>query len=111
MLVQPLDSQLVHIVDAPGSGGFFGAFRDRGQADPLNSHDLEDIIALIASRPQMVPELRGAPQSLAGFIAEWTRWLLANEYRDDLLAANLNNATSVTATMAVVVERLIVMAA
>ena len=99
-------------VSAPGFLALkWGAFRDRGQADPLNSHDLEDIIALIASRPQVVPELRAAPQSLAGFIAEWTRWLLAHEYRDDLLAANLNNATSVTATTAVVLERLFLMAA
>ena len=59
----------------------------------------------------MVPELRGAPQSLAGFIAEWTRWLLGHEYRDDPFAANLNNAISVPATMAVVLERLVLMAA
>jgi len=84
----------------------WAAYRDRGQADPLASHDLEDILALIASRPHVVNEVHEAPKELRGFVVEWVRWLLTTEYRDDLLAAHLNSATDVSATVAIVSQRL-----
>lgn len=84
----------------------WAAFRDRGQNDPLNSHDLEDILALIASRPNIGKEVTGGPEALRGFVMQWAGWLLAHEYREDLLAAHLNNATDVRAVMELVRERL-----
>lgn len=94
-------------VNAPGFLALkWAAFRDRGKADPLNSHDLEDILALIASRPRVVEEVQATPKGLRDFIVEWVRWLLDAEYRDDLLAAHLNNATATAATMATVRQRL-----
>jgi hypothetical protein len=47
-----------------------------------------------------------APKELRGFVVEWVRWLLTTEYRDDLLAAHLNSATDVSATVAIVSQRL-----
>lgn len=94
-------------VSAPGFLALkWAAFRDRGQHDPLGSHDLEDILALLASRPSAVDEVLAASEELRNFIAEWVEWLLGHDYRDDLLAAHLNNATDVGATMEAVRLRL-----
>jgi predicted nucleotidyltransferase len=84
----------------------WAAFRDRGRTDPMASHDLEDILALIASRPGVADEVRAAPGGVRRFVEEWAGWLVEHEYRDDLLAAHLNNATDVAATMRTVLDRL-----
>jgi predicted nucleotidyltransferase len=88
----------------------WGAFDDRGRRDPLASHDLEDILALVASRPGVVEEMRTAPPGLRALVAEWSGWLLATEYAEDLLASHLNNATDVGATVKLVRERIAGMA-
>lgn len=88
----------------------WAAFRDRGQTDALASHDLEDILALIASRPGVTDEVRSAPDRVRRFVEEWAGWLVEHEYRDDLLAAHLNNATDVSATIRTVLGRLAMIA-
>jgi predicted nucleotidyltransferase len=57
----------------------FAAFRDRGLDDPLLSTDLEDIMALIASRPEIAMEVFAAPEpvrgswpSMRGLCSVWT---------------------------------------
>lgn len=47
----------------------FAAFADRGSDEPRSSEDLEDILALIASRPGIVEEIAEAPPALRGFVA------------------------------------------
>ena len=47
----------------------FEAFADRGQGDLLASHDLEDIVNVIASRPQIVEEVRTSPRELQDYLA------------------------------------------
>lgn len=39
----------------------WAAHHDRGRDDPLTSHDLEDILALLASRPGIAEEVAAAP--------------------------------------------------
>jgi len=37
------------------------AYKDRGGGDLQASHDIEDVVALIASRPSIVDDVKGAP--------------------------------------------------
>lgn len=41
----------------------WAAHHDRGADDPWGSHDLEDILALLASRPSLVAEVAKAPKT------------------------------------------------
>ena len=78
------------------------AYRDRGASDPLGSRDLEDILALLASRPHIADEVALAPEVLRVYVSEQTRMLLANPNVEDLLAAHLNNAQDPPQTIAAV---------
>lgn len=40
------------------------AFKGRGNSDFLASHDLEDIVTVVDGRPELLDELRGAPEEL-----------------------------------------------
>lgn len=77
----------------------WAAHHDRGRADPLGSHDLEDILALLASRPTLVGEMEAAPIALRTYVAEQSRDFLADPNAEDLLAAHLNNVQDPVATI------------
>lgn len=68
-----------------------GAYSDRGSADPFSSHDLEDILALVASRPGIAREVEGSRASTRTFIARWFRTIRESAEYDDLLHAHLGN--------------------
>lgn len=55
------------------------AFEDRGRADMLLSHDMEDIITVIDGRPSILVEMKLAPRALQEYIAEKFSTLLKNE--------------------------------
>lgn len=55
------------------------AFLDRGKADYLTSHDLEDVISVVDGRPELVEELRRAERELREYVAEIFAKLLADE--------------------------------
>jgi len=80
----------------------WAAHHDRGRADPLGSRDLEDILALLASRPTILKEVAAAPAALRAYVAEQAKDFLADVNADDLLAAHLNNAQDPGATIAAV---------
>jgi hypothetical protein len=46
------------------------AFRGRGKGDYLASHDLEDLITVVDGRPELVEELRSAPDDVRSYVAE-----------------------------------------
>lgn len=59
------DSQIIKVISAP----YFlatklEAFKDRGKQDFLLSHDLEDIIAVIDGRPEIVDDVSSTLQNL-----------------------------------------------
>jgi len=82
----------------------WAAHQDRGAADPLRSHDLEDILALLASRPGIVGEVLAAPLELRRYVAAHARDFLKDPNAEDLLAAHLNNSQEPAATIKVVRE-------
>ncbi len=72
----------------------WAAHYDRGKDDPVNSTDLEDILALIASRPTIIEQLQQSPPELRDYVRDQTAGFLRNPDAGDLLAAHLNNATA-----------------
>lgn len=54
------------------------AFYGRGENDYYMSHDLEDFIAVIEGREQLLEELAEAPIDLRDYLAEVTASLLGN---------------------------------
>jgi hypothetical protein len=80
----------------------WAAYHDRGSADPLASHDLEDILALLASRPGIIEEVSAAPAVLREYVGAQARAFLDSEYAEDLLAANLSNTQDPAVTIAAV---------
>ena len=61
------------------------AFDGRGNGDYLASHDLEDIIAVIDGREDLVNEIQQAPEDVRSFIAGKVReWLKTGRFLDAL---------------------------
>ena len=54
------------------------AFHGRGGGDIVASHDLEDIIAVVDGRPEIVSEIAAAPAHVRHYIASELRALLDN---------------------------------
>ena len=55
------------------------AFHGRGAGDYLASHDLEDIIAVVDGREELVAEVQDAPQDVRGYIQDEFGELLRSE--------------------------------
>ena len=67
----------------------FEAFHDRGQADVRGSHDLEDIVAVIDGRPEVVEEVAAAPAPVRQYVSDQVGTLLATRAFHDALAGFL----------------------
>ena len=71
------DGLVIRVVTAP----FFlatklEAFKGRGGSDYFASHDLEDVIAVIDGRPELLDEVRQAPNQLRSYIAGEVQMLI-----------------------------------
>ena len=61
------------------------AFHGRGNGDYFGSHDLEDAIAVVDGRPELVDELLEAPQDVQGYLREeFTKLLGTRDFIDAL---------------------------
>jgi hypothetical protein len=65
------------------------AFHGRGGDDIFTSHDLEDIVAVIDGRPEIVDDVMDAAPAVRTFIADEIRLLLDNRDFVDALAGFL----------------------
>jgi hypothetical protein len=70
----------------------FEAFRSRGEGDYLGSKDIEDIVAVMDGRPELIRELPQAPFEVRGFLAMNATVLLANDSFMDSLPRLLADA-------------------
>ncbi len=82
------------------------AFKDRGGGDMRASHDIEDVIALIASRSSIVADVSAAPSAIAERVRTFASVLLSEGIADEILAAHLNNAEDVELAIDLARERL-----
>lgn len=46
------------------------AFGDRGKNDYLGSRDLEDVIAVVDGRAELIPEIQAAPKNVRSYLAQ-----------------------------------------
>ena len=72
--------QRIRCIDAP----FFlaaklEAFASRGRGDVLASHDLEDVLAVINGRPNVVAEIRASGGEVRSFVAKSVNGLIATD--------------------------------
>ena len=102
------DGIVIRHASAPAFLGLkWAAYADRGAQDPFGSHDLEDIVALVASRATVAAEVYASPAGLRAFVVEQTLALLNDARLEDLLAGHLNNAQDPVASIDVVRSRLV----
>lgn len=72
-----IDDYLLRVINAP----YFlatkiEAFRNRGLGDYFMSRDIEDILAVVDGRPELVREVRASDPELTAYLAEQFRLLL-----------------------------------
>jgi hypothetical protein len=82
------------------------AFHDRGKGDYLASHDLEDIIAVVDGRPELLGEVRQAPGSIQAYLGEKLRKLLSIDAFLDALPGHLGGDASSQARLRELTRRL-----
>jgi predicted nucleotidyltransferase len=81
------------------------AFLDRGREDVLGSHDLEDIITVVAGRPELVEEVRHAPPELQEWLAARVIDFLDDELSQYAIQGALPDAVRLPGLLQQVQER------
>lgn len=81
------------------------SFYGRGRGDYLH-HDIEDIINLIDGRPEVINEIREAPQQLREFIESEIDDLLADRRFVDSIPMLLNPSAAEQARLTILIVRL-----
>jgi len=82
------------------------AFQGRGEGDYLASHDIEDIIAVVDGREEVVNEVRASDQQLRDFLsAEFANLLRDDDFRQSI-PGHLTPDASTQARGPRIVERL-----
>jgi predicted nucleotidyltransferase len=82
------------------------AFKSRGGQNMLMSHDVEDIIALVAGRPSVMAEVQACPADVRSFIASQTAHLLNDPSAEEIVEDALPDARHVRGLTAEVMTRL-----
>jgi hypothetical protein len=97
----------IRVVTAPYfCGTKLEAFKGRGRDDYWSSHDLEDLIAVVDGRQELVDELSDAPGDVRSYIAsEFKRLLRVEVFIDALPGYLLPDAVS-QARIGLLLERL-----
>ena len=68
----------------------FEAFKGRGKNDFFASHDLEDIIYVLDSRPEVITEINNSDIEIKNYVAESFKNLMQNRTFQDALPGHLN---------------------
>jgi predicted nucleotidyltransferase len=82
------------------------AFESRGEQNMLMSHDVEDIIALVAGRPSVMAEVQACAADVRSFVAAQTAHLLNDPSAEEIVEDALPDARHVRGLTAEVMSRL-----
>lgn len=82
------------------------AFTGRGNNDFLASHDLEDLISVVDGRPELVDEIRNAPDDVRKFISDYIKKLLQTREFLDALPGHLPPDAASQGRIGILVDRL-----
>ena len=83
----------------------WAAYEGRGRGDPMGSHDLEDIIAVVAGRPEILDEVKVAPLDVRRYVANSTSRFLTDPTARGVIAGALPDAWHDPALLRGVEER------
>ena len=82
------------------------AFDQRGAGDYILSRDVEDLVAILDGRPEVVEEMQAAESDLKEFLAErFAQWMKDPIFMDALPGLLPPDAAS-QARMAIIIERM-----
>ena len=87
------------------------AFKGRGKDDYSSSPDLEDLIAVVDGRPELVHEIQNAPKDVRSYIASEVQKLLGAGAFLDALPGYLLPDSASQARITLLLERLAAIAA
>ena len=97
------------VVRAASSAAFLAtkweAFLARGAADPMSSHDLEDIITVVAGRSTIADEIETAKSDVKTFIRTETARFIAATWAAEVVEGNLPDARRVPGLVSAVLRR------
>jgi predicted nucleotidyltransferase len=82
------------------------AFKDRGRCDFMASPDMEDIIAVLDGRPEIVKEIENSPLEVKSFLVNEFAALLDDDQFQDCLQGHLEFDSGSPERVSLFVERL-----
>ncbi len=82
------------------------AHEDRGGADPRASHDLEDIINIVAGRPSIAEEYRAEIPELRAWVARQVKELFGGDFGEEIIESHLPRTSDRATLLAEVSARL-----
>ena len=85
------DTVSIRILDAPHFlASKLEAYRGRGADDPYMSHDVEDVVSVVAGRPSCVEETRVADPEMAAWIGSVLRDVFPEGRRVEMVAVHMD---------------------
>lgn len=101
------DGTVIRLISAPAFVATkLDAFYDRGNGDMVGSHDLEDILAVVDGRPELVLEVKESRNDLRMYIASSIGDLLKDEDFIDAIPMHLHPDPGSQARISVIQKRL-----
>lgn len=82
------------------------AFQDRGQGDFQSSHDLEDIVAVIDGRPELIAEFHQASAEVRAFLDDEIGVLLGTRAFVDAISRHLRPDSGSQARVPLIISRM-----
>ncbi|MEN8136157.1 MAG: hypothetical protein ABFS18_11575 [Thermodesulfobacteriota bacterium] len=82
------------------------AFDNRGNEDYMMSHDMEDIVAVVDGRPELIEEIRNSPDALKAHLAERFQTLIDNQSFREALPGNMPPDEASQARVPMIMERM-----
>lgn len=82
------------------------AYRDRGIDDPWLSHDLEDVLTLLACRPSLPGEIAGEDTVLQTYLASFAAELLASDRFEEVVDSHVRDQSDEALAALVEIARL-----
>ena len=86
----PSGRQIKHLTSPLFVATKFEAYNGRGNADPLGSHDMEDIIILVDGRKELLDEIASTDEDVRQYIAEQFWTLQSHRDFEHFLDGNIN---------------------
>ena len=87
------------------------AFEGRGRSDHAASHDIEDVIAVIDGRPELVEEVQGSPSDLRAYLSQKFGSLLRDQRFLDGVPGHLPPDEASQGRLGIVLDRMKLFAA